>query len=172
MAHLTDAQVATLRNALLTTTDPALQASVAARNDTETARLLNLDASPEFWVYRTRVHKSEFTNGTGPEGTTFSWTGTGFITRSVGERDAWRELFGTDGYCDPSLANVRQAFVDIFSGATAPAPANRTHLAAVARKRASAFERIFATGTGTTVSPGALVVAGPADIEHVGRALN
>ena len=93
-------------------------------------------------------------------GTTFNWTGAGFITRAQGERDAWRELFDVDGWVNPSLTNVRQAFADIFSGGTAPAPANRTHLLAVARRKASRIEKLYATGTGSTGSPGTLVFEG------------
>lgn len=110
--------------------------------------------SPDYWIWRTRVSKGEFVGTVGPGGTTFSWTGTGFITRSQGERDAWRELFNGQGFTDPSQDNVRQAIQDIFSGAVEPAPSNRTHLAAVARRLARRIEHLFATGTGSTASPG------------------
>ena len=103
-------------------------------------------------------------------------TGAGFITRSVGECDAWRELFNGggngDGTTDPSLSNVRQAFLDIFSGATAPAPANRAHLAAMSRRKATRAEKVFATGLGTTASPGLFGFQGAITINDVGQALN
>jgi hypothetical protein len=117
------------------------------------AAALNLSASPDFWVWRTSVSKAEYTQFTSVDGTTFNWTGAGFITRSQGERDAWHELFNSNEACNPSLANVRQAFQDIFSGGTAPAPANRTHLATVSRRKATRAEKLLATGTGSTASP-------------------
>lgn len=144
----------------------------------------NLTASPDYWVWRTRVAKDEYANSTSSGGTTFAWTGAGFITRAQGERDAWREMFNGAGVganaVNPSLPNVRQAFADIFSGATAPAPANRTHLGTVSRRRATNGEKIFvlaATGVGNdgvagnrgqTTNPDAMAFEGfvtPSDVQ-------
>jgi hypothetical protein len=130
------------------------------------ADILNLTAAPDFWVWRTFVAKEEYVSGASVDGTNFSWTGTGFITRSVGERDAWRELF-QNGSCNPSLPNVRQAFTDIFSGGVAPAPANRTHLSAVSRRKATRAEQVLATGTGSTGSPGLLTFEGELTYQDV-----
>lgn len=116
------------------------------------AAVYNIVASPDFWVWRTSVSKAELTNTSGPEGTTFTWVGNGFITRSAGEQAAWREIFNGSNNVNPSLANVRQAFSDIFSGA-GNAAANRTHLLAVARKKATRAQKLFASGTGSTASP-------------------
>jgi hypothetical protein len=131
----------------------------------------SLDASPVFWVWRTSVSKMEYVNSTSVDGTVFSYVGTGFITRSAGEQAAWRDMFDNAGnVVNPSLPQVRQAFLDIFSGAVAPAPANRAHLATMSRRRASRLEKLFVvassgpgTGTGAlgaTGNPGALVVEG------------
>jgi hypothetical protein len=165
---------------MTTTQLQTLKADIAASADLNTipigedgstaiAALYNLPAAVDFWVWRATVAKAEFVNGLGPDGTVFNWTGTGFITRTVGERDAWRELFSSNGTVNPSLTNVRQAFNDIFSGATAPAPANRLHLLAVARRKASRIEKLLATGTGTTAAPGLMGFEGPVtafDIEQ------
>jgi hypothetical protein len=112
----------------------------------------NLAANPSFWAWRTSVAKGEFVNSVGPEGTTFNWTGNGFITRSVGEQTAWREIFNGTNTVNPSLANVRQAFADIFSG-TGNAAANRTHLLSIGRRLTTNAEKLFASGTGSTGSP-------------------
>lgn len=135
------------------------------------AALLNLPATPDFWVWRTAVPKSEFTNSVSVDGTTFTWVGNGFITRSVGEQAAWAELFNSAGVCNPSLANVRQAFTDIFSG-TGNAAANRTHLSTIARRKATRAERLFATGTGSTASPGVMVFEGSVSYAEVSSARN
>ncbi|MDO8682775.1 MAG: hypothetical protein Q7N50_04765 [Armatimonadota bacterium] len=150
-------QRATLKTFILN--DPTLAAQAAAEQFDLVMTALNANASPDFWVWRTSVSKNEITQETSQDGTVFNWTGTGFITRSQGERDAWSELF-VDGIVNPSLVNVRQAFNDIFSGGTPPAPANRAHLLAVARRKASVLERIFTTGTGSTAAPATLVVQG------------
>lgn len=155
---LTDAQKATLKthitgnsdtNALYLSGD--LQGLVA---------LLNADASPDFWVWRSAVSKDELTGTTSGDGTTFNWTGAGYITRAQGERDAFDAIFNRDGAVNPSMTTVRQAFADIFSGATAPAPANRTHLLTIARRKATRLEKVFATGTGSTASPAVMGVEG------------
>lgn len=145
----------------------------------EVAKLLNLPASPDYWVWRTLVTKVEYTQSTSQDGTTFNWTGSGFIGRSQGERDAWRELFNGTESCNPSLLNVRQAFLDIFSGVMAPAPANRAHLASVSRRRCTRAEKLYAIDTpnsganrGTTGDPDTLVFEGNVSVSDVDAARN
>lgn len=138
-------------------------------DDTTLAHFYQEVASPDWWVWRTSITKNALVTEVGPDGTTFNWTGAGFITRSQGERDAWRELFSSDGGCNPSLANVRQAFLDIFSGTQAPAPANRTHLSAMARRRANYGEQLYATGTGSTGSPALMSFEGDISPTDVGQ---
>lgn len=155
---LTPAQLATLKADILA--DPVLAAK--PMNDDghlAIAQAYNLLAAPDYWVWRTAVTKEEFVQGAGPEGTTFIWVGNGFITRSVGEQTAWRELFSGADACNPSLTNVRQAFTDIFSG-TGNAASNRAHMSAVSRRKARRGERLFAAGTGSTASPGTMTFEG------------
>lgn len=136
------------------------------------AAAYNAAASPDFWVWRTAVTENELVNTTSVDGTTFNWTGAGFISRTVGEQTAWARLFGISGSVNPSLANVRQAFADILSGATAPAPANRTHLLTIARRKATRLEKLFATGTGSTASPGTMGFEGSISYTDIEAALN
>ena len=136
------------------------------------ASAYNLPASPDFWVWRTSVSKAEYHHATSVDGTVFNFTGAGYITRSAGERECWETLFNGDGFANPSLANVRQAVADIFSGATAPAPANRTHLLTVSRRKATRFEKLFATGTGSTGSPATMVLEGAVTYGDVSTARN
>jgi hypothetical protein len=158
--HLTTAQRATLLANVIANSDTA-----QARTDGNLellAALYNTVASPAFWVWRTAVTKSELVQSVSVDATTFTWVGNGFITRSVGEQTAWRELFNGENSVNPSLANVRQAFADIFSG-IGNAAANRTHLLAVGRRLSSRFERVFATGTGSIATPGMMVLEGQID---------
>jgi len=148
-----------------------LDANAANLDDQSAAVLLNTDASPIYWVKRTRVHKTEITNQTSQDGTVFVWAGNGYITRAVGERDCWRELFNGDGYVDMSRPNVEQAFVDIFSG-TGNAASNRAHLLVVQRRHASNGERVLATGTGSSAAPALLGYEGPFSPQNVVDARN
>lgn len=151
--HLTPSQVTILKNDI--EADPVLSSQPNdADGNTFIASVYETTFSPDFWVWRTSITKADILQATGPEGTTFNWVGNGFITRSVGEQTAWHELFD-GGSCNPSLANVRQAFSDIFSG-SGNAAANRTHLLAVGRRKANRFEKLFATGVGSTASPATL----------------
>jgi hypothetical protein len=131
------------------------------------ANTLNLPASPEYWVWKTRLSREELMAQISPDATSFSWTI--FIARSQGERDAFREIFVTDDsgrpYCNPSLPNVRAGFTDIFSGAGGAT--QRTHLLAISRRLASRVEKLFASGAGTTAAPSVLVYEGPLSPQDV-----
>jgi hypothetical protein len=172
---LSTAQKQTLKADIIAASDPecvALEAS-PANSDLAfaVAALYNLTASPDHWVWRTSATKAEFVNSTSTDsdGSTqrnFIWTGNGFITRSVGEQAAWTELFNGTQSVNPSLANVRQAFLDIFSG-TGNAASNRTHLANVGRRKSTRIEKLLATGTGTAATPATMGSEGPLTFQNV-----
>jgi len=130
------------------------------------AAALNLPAAPDFWVWRTAVPKKELVQSTSGDGTRFTWAGNGFISRSAGELTAWQELFNHIQEVNPALPNVRQAFSDIFSG-SGNAAANRTHLLAIARRLATRAEKLLATGTGSTASPGTMTFEGQLTYQQV-----
>jgi hypothetical protein len=111
---------------------------------------MNLLATPAYWCWRSQVEKSEVVENVSVDGTSFVWAGNGFISRSVGELECWNQLFSLGGVVNPSLANVRQAFSDIFSG-TGNAATNRAHLLTVSRRSATVAEKLLAlvaTGPG------------------------
>ena len=166
---LTTAQLQTLKSHITASGDLNSQPAGSDGN-TEIARLMNLAASPAFWVWRTSVTEAEYTRDTSPDGTTWSWPA--YIARSQGERDAWARIVTGDAGANPSLANVRQGFADIFSGATAPAPAQRTHLTAMSRRQATRAEKLFATGTGSTASPAVMGYEGTITASDVDSARN
>ena len=169
---LTPVQYVVLADAIRSPANNAALGEFITNNDDQAiADWYNDIAIPDYWVFRNPVSRNELTQETSQDGTTFSWVGTGFIGRSAGERDAWRELFDAQGMCNPSLANVVQAFQDIFSGATPPAPANRTHLAAIVRRKATRVELVFAVGVGTVASPSRMATQGPLTYLEVAHAL-
>lgn len=152
---LTQAQRATLKTNILANSDTF--ALFTNGDMTGLGILLNALASPDFWSWKTALSEVEVTQQTSVDGTTFTWVGNGFITRSVGEQTAWARLFSIG--VNPSLASVRTAFTDILSG-TGNAALNRTHLLAMARRKTTRTEKLFATGTGSTASPGTLTAEG------------
>lgn len=155
---LTTVQKATLKTFIQS--DSALNTLYVDGNLDGLAAGLNATASPAFTVWRTSVEKKEVVQGTSREGTSFIWAGNGFIGRTAGELECWNQLFNSTLTMNPSLANVRQAFLDVFSG-TGNAALNRTHLAAVAKRDASVIEKLFATGTGSLAAPATMVIEGP-----------
>ena len=166
-----------------------LVANAQAMNDAQAAAALNGPASTDTWCWRTTVGRHEVTdrpsldtNGTTP--TAFVWGGAtgGYINRSQGERDAWRELFNATDLCQPSLANVRTAFADIFSGAGAGAQANRAHLWGISQRLMSLGEQLLAVPTvggptqtgnrGTKTNPDTLGYEGPFVPDDITNAYN
>lgn len=150
---------------------PTLAVALSAGDDQAIADFYNTIASPDFIVMRTSVTKGEYQSSVSPSGTSFSWTGTGgYIARSQGERDAWRELFEPSGIVNPSQANVLAAFNDIFSGTGAQAINNRTHLLSMSKRKATLAEKLLATGVGTDASPAILTFEGtisPAEASQI-----
>ena len=184
---LTPAQLTTLKNNIAASADTipsALNGSCAGLVGTAVnavpntsdgnfclAAVYNQPAAVAFWAWRTSVSKSDYVTGTSPDATTFIWAGNGFITRTAQEQTAWQEMFSVTGTVDPSKANVRQAFTDIFSG-TGNAASNRTHMTAMSRRLVTRFERLYTTGTGSTGSPGLLVVEGAVSGQVIEQARN
>lgn len=178
---LTLQQKQALKADIIAATDPECVALEADPTNSDkafaVAALYNLTASPDYWVWRTRVTKDEITNQTSQDGTNFTWAGNGYITRSAGEQSCWQQIFNGSNSVNPSLANVRQAFTDIFSG-TGNAASNRTHLLVVARRKATRLEKLFAIDTpgsggtrGTTADPDTLVVEGAISYDDVLQAM-
>lgn len=169
---LTEAQYVVLATNIVTTNAAEFAAMVAGNRDPEIAAAYNVPAAPVYWVWKTSLSKAELLYSTSVDATTFNFQGNGFITRAPGELEAFKVLFDpTNDLTNPSLPQVRSAFADIFSGA-GNAVANRTHLLAVARRQATRIERLFATGTGSTASPGTMTAEGfctHVDIAHALR---
>lgn len=173
---LTTVQLATLKTDVTNAGGGAEFSTAIANKDWNAIyNAYNANNVPDFWVWRTSVSKAEYYQSTSVDGTVFSMVGAGFITRVVGERDAWRELFDAAGNANPSLPQVRQAVADVFSGATAPAPANRTHLLTVSRRKATRAEKLFKVGVaadGTTAVPATMSFEGTLSLEDVAKAMS
>lgn len=178
MPGLTQAQLQLLKAEI--TGDPVLNAQpntndgndAIANGSVSVQQPLNAPAAPAYWVWRTAVSREEYLNTTGPSGSNFLWAGNGFISRTVGEQNAWRELFGAQGVANPSRSSIRQAFLDIFSG-TGNAASNRDHLRDLSRRQATRGERVLATtGTGTTANPATTGYEGPLTYDDVAAARN
>ena len=150
---------------------PELAVAILEGNDGFLADYYNATPAPAFYVWKTNVTKYTYQSYMSLASTSFSWSGTGgYIARTQGERDAWNTLFSANGSVNPSQANVRAAFADIFSGSGAAAINNRTHLEAMSKRIATLIEKLLSTGTGSLASPGFLTYEGiisPSEISEV-----
>ena len=151
----------------------ALKAHVQANSDTNTLYvdgnldglrdLLNAEAVPVFWVWKTAVTRedvytlqNDLTVGGAQTG---FWNWTTYKNQGATEQNAWVQMFMGDT-ANVSRLNVRDGIAAIFTGSAA-ATAQRDHILAIGRRKASRLERVFATGTGSTASPGTMVIEGP-----------
>jgi len=155
---LTTAQLATLKAAILADPDAAVIAARAIRNDTEVARLYNLAST--FVVWRTAVPPEDYRQSV-------VWTEVDALT--VGKARIWEWLTSNMSMAfDPSKANVRTGLSDCWAVNTT----TRTQLIALSKRFATKGEKVFAAGTGSDATPGALVFEGEIGFMDVAQALN
>jgi hypothetical protein len=127
--------------------DPELSVLEPSSNAISTIQnKLNLNRTPDFYIWKTKVTQDEIMqNG-------FDWTRVDNL--SVGKARIWQWMFdNAEKVINPSKANVR-AGIDATWVGTAADLAVRAVVYAHCYRLATNLEKLFATGTGTTVSPG------------------
>lgn len=151
---LSPAQLATLKAAILA--DATLNAFPNTQDGAfSIAELMNTtNPAVDFWVWRTSVSRAQIYKETSPDATTWNWTT--YKNQAATEQNAWVQMFMGDA-ADFSQDNLRAGIAAIFTG-SAQANAQRDHCLSVGRKKATKTEKTFATGTGSTVSPGKVTV--------------
>jgi hypothetical protein len=110
------------------------------------AAALNAQAAPDYWVWRESITRFDVHHQTGPDGTTWNWAT--YKTQGVAEQNAWTLMFMGD-VGPVGLVNFRAGVLAIFSGTGAPL-AQRTHVFAVGRRRATVAQKLLAVAV---VSP-------------------
>lgn len=162
---LTAQQNAAIKAAILA--DPVLS---AFPNNTDgafgIAALLNQQASPDFYVWRTSVTIGEIMqNG-------FDWTRVDNLT--VGKARIWEWMVAT-GTIKPNQSNVRAGVLAVFT--TAGDLANRNAVFGHCQRLATRAEKLLATGTGTAstdqgVGPATMGFEGSLSYQDVDTARN
>ena len=155
---LDEAQRATLATHIRASVDPNVVAALAIRDDTELTRLYNLDS--DFIVWRESIQPAEYREA-------MVWTEVDGL--QVGKARIWEWITqNMTRDIDASKDNVRAGLAEVF-------PSNqdtRGQLLAIAKEAASLTESIYATGTGTTASPGVRVVVGNLSVNELSKSLN
>lgn len=159
-AHgLTTAQLQTLKTHI--NADPALSSQpLTSAGAQAIADVMNLAASPNFTVWKTSVTITAI--GDKFNGTELA--GLSSLNQTRLQTIAQYSPMGVN----PSLADRRAFFDDVFSGAGGVN--TRAALLALWKRLATRGEKLYATGTGSDPSPATLVVEGKITSEHVQQA--
>ena len=154
---LSEAQRVDLAAHIRASTDPDVVASLLIRNDTELARLYNLLST--FIVWREVVTPAEYREG-------LDWTEVENLT--VGKARIWEWI--TENMLSPydaTMDNIRAGL-----GATWGASNTADALIPISKEPCSITEEIYATGTGTTASPGIRDFVGSISDTDISLSLN
>jgi len=146
---MSTAQRATLKTHILAT--PDLTAAYTNGDLTLLASLLNSSASPSFTLWKSNVTIREV--GDNINGSELAGLSTLNTTRL--QTVVMLSQFGVN----PSLADRRAFFDDIFSGAGGTT--TRAQLLVLWKRLSTRLEKVFATGTGSDAVPAILVIEGP-----------
>jgi hypothetical protein len=117
--------------------------------NTAIANYYKLTASPDYYVWRSSVSRSEVYHATSPAGTNWNWAT--YKAQSATEQNAWTQMFMGDSG-PVGMLNFREGIKAIFTG-SAPQTAQRDHCFAAGKRKASNIEKLLAVA----------VVAPPAD---------
>jgi hypothetical protein len=147
---LTTEQLAVLRADVVANADTL--ALYNAGDRAGLAAAYNADAAPAFTVWKTQVTRAE------AQGSGFDWTQVDNLT--IGQARIWFDGLFLDGTINPSDAGQRAGISEAWKG-TAAKTAVATFVRDVCKRSASRFEKVFATGVGSTANPGTLTLIGP-----------
>lgn len=153
--QLTTAQLQTLKTSITTNTNPEFVAYRNAQNNGQMANWYNVDST--FIVFKP-------TEPTFNIGDVISYVAVANLTTANLDRLNTFYNLNPDNF-EPDRADQRTYLADTFSGALGGAgQATRDALDALYRRPAQRGEQLYCTGTGTTVTPGALNVTANGDI--------
>ena len=144
---LTPAQEQTLKANILATPETAVLYTDG--NLQGLADYYNAQAAPAWIVWKTSVDKNEV-------GKTFVASALAAIT--AGNNDKLANFAAWNETVNPSRADQRLFFDDVFS--VAAGASTRAALLVLWKRSATAFEKLYATGTGSDATPATLVIEG------------
>jgi len=125
------------------------------------AEAYNALAAPDFYVWKTSLAAKEMHESG------YVWSELDALTQAKYNQ---LSLMLSQGVVNPSKANVRQGFLDIFAGAGFAT--TRTALVALAKRKATVAEKLFATGTGSEGSPAELSFEGSVSSQTIMEAMS
>lgn len=141
-----------LTNSQLDTLKTWLTANASGQNDEAAAALLNAADPGPFVVWRgplTPVTPAEYKGASG-----IVWTAVDALAAGKARIFEWLTN-GLTATINPSDSNARTGISDAFGAGST----STTNLTTLAKRNATVAEKLFATGTGTTGSPGTMAGA-------------
>ena len=149
---LTTAQLATLKAAIVA--DPVLNGQPMTPDGAAFIAVeLNKTATPDFWGYKPQINTDMI-------GKTVSYVAIAAMTTANLDRVNNFHILNPESFTGRD--DVKTFLNDTFSGALGGAgQATRDALDLLLRRLVTRFERLYATGTGSTAAPGTVVVEGP-----------
>ena len=158
---LTNSQTTILKAYINTSPDLSIQ-PIRADGANEIARLLNLEASPTFIVWKTSVPITEVGDAI---------LATAINSSSALQLQRLQAVTGdlSGGFINPSKSDRRSIFDLIFSGTGAEAT-TRANLLTLWKRPALRIEKVFTTGIGSDVSPAIMTFEGTIDYQDVVQA--
>ncbi len=160
-AALTPAQMQTLKSSIAQ--DPVLSLLPKTGDAAwDIAIIYNAISEPAFYVWRTDVPADEIMrNG-------MDWTQVDNLTAGKARIWDWMTRLGTLNAAKPNI----RAGIDACWVGTAQMLAVRTAIYVHCNRAATRFEKLFATGTGTTQAPATMVLEGVVGYQDIEAARN
>jgi hypothetical protein len=166
---LTPAQQATLKAAILA--DSTLNAQPNSPDGAfEIARLLNLEASPAFYVWRTTTPAGEIMDAIAwskltPAGRDATQAWANRSLECQGRQFNIQTILGFRDQITTGKARVRTGLQDALEAVPSLANGNTqdagwVNVEPIIKRKANGAEKLFATGTGSLASPASLVFEG------------
>lgn len=152
-------QATTLRTVALA--EPSIAQAIANGDDSSVSDWFNTAST--FIVWKTTLQEVDVLQTDG-----FNFSLVDGLT--AGKRDEWTLFLFREGKCNPSKANIRAGFLDIWSG-TAAKTAVYNAIIELSKRSATNAEKALATGTGTTGAPGLLTFEGSISVNDVSAIL-
>jgi hypothetical protein len=158
---LTPAQLTTLKTDILANTDQTVIDGIANGDSGAIAGWYNLDASPDFTVYKDMVPLDEVMAAIELDDV---------MNMTTGDNEKLKTIFAVrQNGVYPAKQAERDGFDDCFSNVAGDD--SQQALIALWKRSASNVEKLFATGTGSDASPATLVAVGPVSYQEIAVAL-
>ncbi len=160
---LTPAQRTTFKADIEGNSNQTVIDALAAGAHNAIATWYNQLASPQFVAWKTNITRTEIY-------TVVDWA----EVVNIKSNDLLAfQIMMAEGQLDPSQANVRNGFSEIFRATgNNSAPNTRTALVALNKRDATEGEKVFSTGTGSTGDPAVMDFEGSLSATDVSNALN